>query len=51
VHDITRILRPPGTVDYKYNPARRVELVQWDEQRTYRLAEVEAWLDQHYPHT
>jgi hypothetical protein len=51
VHDITRILRPPGTVNYKYTPARPVELVQLDQQRTYGLSEVEAWLDQHYPHT
>jgi hypothetical protein len=49
VWDIARILRPPCTLNHKYDPRRRVELVRLEADRRYALEELEGWLRQHYP--
>jgi len=45
-----RLLRLPGTLNHKYRPARRVELL-WDEPQRYQLEELEHWLAEHAPWT
>jgi hypothetical protein len=49
VGDLPRILRAPGTLNRKYTPARRVELVCLEPDRRYALEEVESWLRRQHP--
>jgi hypothetical protein len=39
-HDLTQVLRLPGTFNYKYTPAPRV-LLLWDDGPTYRVGRLE----------
>jgi len=48
VHDIPRILRPPGTYNHKYGRPTLVDAVHLDAKRVYGLGEVEDWLARHY---
>lgn len=42
VHDLARILRVPGTLNYKYDPPREVKIVVADYSRLYTPEELEA---------
>ena len=42
--DIARVLRVPGTLNYKYEPARPVAFVEQDYSRTYTLDALQAML-------
>jgi hypothetical protein len=42
--DIARVLRVPGTLNYKYNPPRPVTFVEQDYSRTYTLDALHAML-------
>lgn len=42
--DLARVLRVPGTLNYKYDPPRRAEFVRADFERVYSLDELEAAL-------
>jgi hypothetical protein len=44
VHDLTRILRIPGTLNFKYDPPRPVQFVFCDLGRTYALPALTAHL-------
>lgn len=44
VHDLTRILRIPGTLNFKYDPPRPVEYVTCDMERVYSLQALTAHL-------
>lgn len=44
VHDLVRILRVPGTLNFKYDPPRPVAFVTYDLDRTYPLAALTAHL-------
>lgn len=44
VNDLARVLRVPGTLNFKYNPARPVEIRLWQPDRVYDLATLEALL-------
>ena len=43
--DLARILRIPGTRNYKYDPSRPVTIIDADFQRLYALADLEAAAD------
>jgi hypothetical protein len=49
IWDLARILRPPCTLNHKYDPPRPVKLVRLEPDRCYALEELESWLRQHYP--
>jgi hypothetical protein len=49
VGDLPRILRVPGTSNFKYRPPRPVTLVRLEPHRRYTLDEVEGYLRRHYP--
>jgi len=49
--DIARVLRVPGTLNYKYEPARPVTFVEQDYNRTYTLDELQATLPAVEPRT
>jgi hypothetical protein len=49
--DIARVLRVPGTLNYKYEPARPVAFVEQDYTRTYTLDELQATLPAVAPRT
>lgn len=40
--DLARVLRVPGTQNYKYTPSRPVEIIEADFERLYKLNELEA---------
>lgn len=44
VNDIARVLRIPGSLNLKYNPAIQVTISTWHLDRLYRLADLEALL-------
>jgi len=44
VNDIARVLRIPGSLNFKYSPARQVTICAWHLDRLYRLADLEALL-------
>jgi hypothetical protein len=44
VHDLVRILRIPGTLNFKYDPARSVQFLALDLDRTYMLPALTAHL-------
>ena len=44
VNDIARVLRIPGSLNFKYSPARPVIICEWHLDRLYRLADLEALL-------
>ena len=44
VHDLTRVLRVPGTLNHKYNPPRSVEYLTCDLARCFALVELTAHL-------
>lgn len=44
VNDIARVLRIPGSLNFKYSPARPVTVCEWHLDRLYRLADLEALL-------
>jgi len=41
VHDLARVLRPPGTLNHKYGAARQVSLLESDWARRYTLDDVD----------
>lgn len=47
VHDLARILRLPGTLNYKYDPPREVSIVYENLNKTYTLTD----LQEHLPET
>jgi hypothetical protein len=49
--DIARVLRVPGTLNYKYEPARPVTFVEQDYSRTYTLDALQAMLPAVAPRT
>jgi hypothetical protein len=49
--DIARVLRVPGTLNYKYEPARPVTFVEQDYSRTYTLDALAATLPAPAPRT
>jgi hypothetical protein len=49
--DIARVLRVPGTLNYKYEPARPVAFVETDYSRTYTLDALHATLPAVAPRT
>jgi hypothetical protein len=49
--DIARVLRVPGTLNYKYEPARPVTFVEQDYSRTYTLDALHAMLPAVAPRT
>ncbi len=49
--DIARVLRVPGTLNYKYEPARPVTFVEQDYRRTYTLDALQATLPAVAPRT
>jgi hypothetical protein len=49
--DIARVLRVPGTLNYKYEPARPVTFVEQDYSRTYTLDALHATLPAVAPRT
>ena len=42
VHDLVRILRAPGTLNFKYDPPRRVDFLSCDLDHTYALSTLTA---------
>lgn len=44
VHDLTRVLRIPGTLNFKYDPPRPVEYIACNLERTYSLQALTAHL-------
>jgi len=44
VHDLTRVLRVPGTLNHKYDPPRQVEYLEYDLTRRYPLQALTAHL-------
>lgn len=44
VHDLTRVLRIPGTLNFKYTPPRKVAFLQCDLDRRYSLQALTAHL-------
>jgi hypothetical protein len=44
VHDLTRILRVPGTLNFKYDPPRPVQMLRCDLEQTYTLPALTAHL-------
>lgn len=44
VHDLARILRLPGTLNYKYDPPRQVQIAHSNLNRLYDINELEALL-------
>lgn len=44
VHDLVRILRVPGTLNFKYDPPRPVQLLECDLERVYALPALTAHL-------
>jgi hypothetical protein len=44
VHDLTRVLRVPGTLNHKYDPPRPVVFLSCDLERTFALTELTAHL-------
>src|SRR5262249_15704343 len=49
VFDCSRILRPPGTLNFKYNPPRVVRIAWLEPERRYTLDGIEDYLRQHHP--
>lgn len=48
VHDVARILRAPGSYNFKTTPPRAVRLDWCDPARRYSLADIAAYLDAHH---
>jgi hypothetical protein len=46
-----RVLRLPGTLNWKYDPPRPVTIAWGDERVRYASARIESWLDEHAPWT
>lgn len=43
---VERVLRVPGSQNWKYQPAREVRLLWCEPERRYSMAQLEAWLDE-----
>lgn len=43
-HDLTRVLRPPGTLNHKSTPPKPVTVVSYEAESRYAFTEIEKWL-------
>jgi putative DNA primase/helicase len=44
--DLARVLRVPDTLNHKYEPARRVDIIEFDLERVYKFEDLEASVNQ-----
>jgi hypothetical protein len=49
ISNLERVLRIPGTLNWKYTPARPVRVLWCEPARRYSLAALERWLAEHAP--